>query len=83
MYYFVRRLFVGVAVSASLAAAIGFPTYVLVKNYTDKQTLAEDSTEEEPAEKVQLLSFFNWRCPPSTSVWKPLIEVASFILVNN
>jgi len=57
IYYFIRKLCIGVAVSASLVAAIGFPTYVLIKNYAEKQTLADDSNSEEPNEKINLLAY--------------------------
>lgn len=57
IYYFFRRLCIGVAVSASLVAAIGFPTYVLIKKYAEKQTLADDSDPEVPNEKTNLLAY--------------------------
>ncbi|HNX15908.1 MAG TPA: hypothetical protein PKO28_00820 [Bacilli bacterium] len=52
MYYHIRRFFIGIAISASLVAAIGFPTYFLIKNYAEKQTLADDSNHDEVPESL-------------------------------
>ncbi|MFA7032845.1 MAG: hypothetical protein WC201_04720 [Bacilli bacterium] len=58
MYYHIRRFFIGTVVSASLLTAIGIPTYLLIKNNVDKQTLAEEeNTDETPESMVQFVHY--------------------------
>lgn len=46
LYYQLRKFFLGAVISASLVAAIGIPTYIVIQNNLEKQTLADQNDDE-------------------------------------
>lgn len=52
MYYFIRRFFLGVVISASVVAAVGIPTYIVIKHNVDKQTIAQGDDNDDTMDTI-------------------------------